>query len=567
MSFDPLFALYSLLSPQLVSTKSEYQRIDVYEVIRPRFNDLLSYRKSISNDGSYESMHPELYRPDRVVFLDGVMQSTLYGDEAYHEALVHPGMFAHPNPKRVAIIGGGEGATLREVLKHKTVENATMIEIDEVMVNVSHEYLPSWSDCSAFSSAAWCVEDPRADVRYEDALAWFIDRFAEDGSKKDEAADPFDVIIMDALDPQDNVPFADALYDNIDFLEALYGGMTDNGVIVMQLGESPGGFVDPSESFGRDEKRAGITRLIQDVGFESIHIYEESHSGFGYPWSYLVAFKSYETRVNWYLTEAEIEIHIHDRILPNKEGKSTLKYFDGATMVSYQVPHKAFETVFCRDQPMPEECEYYQGYHHGDDDIAPLASFEVKPSGDKGFGVYAKVDIPKDTLLATEETWKSVKFPPTTHEMMESILHDHPAAAKDLNKISEYKHFYGFESNIHGAPEYRVDTSIMCFVNHGCHGSVNMGEEGVDDAVSEMTADASAMPIVHGRVPGGSIHHIAQDRHLNQVMNGGDYSMRDIKAGEEILNNYLSFTGDEDDWENDVNEMRQWCANSNVKTQ
>ena len=72
---------------QIVSVKSDFQRIDVYEVIRPRFSDIISYRKSLSNDGSYEATHPELYRPDRVVFLDGVMQSSMYGDEAYHEAL------------------------------------------------------------------------------------------------------------------------------------------------------------------------------------------------------------------------------------------------------------------------------------------------------------------------------------------------------------------------------------------------------------------------------------------------------------------------------------------------
>lgn len=567
-SFVPVF-LYAFLRlnypicAQLVSVQSKFQRIDIYEVIRPRFNDILSYRKSLSNDGSYESQHPELYRPDRVVFLDGVMQSTLYGDEAYHEALVHPGMFAHPNPKRVAIIGGGEGATLREVLKHKTVETAAMIEIDEEMVNVSHEYLPSWSDCSSFSSADWCIEDPRVDVRYEDALAWFIDRFTLDGSKKDEGVDPFDVIIMDALDPQDNVPFAAALYDNVDFLEALFDAMTDNGVIVMQLGESPG-FSDPADSIGMDEKRAAITRLLEEVGFESMHVYEESHSAFMYPWSYLVAFKAYETRVNWYLTEAEIEINIHERTLPTKDGKSPLKYFDGATMSSYQVPHKAFETVFCRESPMPEECEYYKGYDP-EDKHAPASSFEVKPSGDKGFGLYAKVDIPKDYMLAPEETWKGVEFPPTTFEMMESIISKYPAA-EDLEDVSHYMHFYGFQSQVHGAPEYRVDSGIMTFVNHGCDGSANMGVEGEDDLVSEKTADASVMPNAHGRFSDSDgIHHIAVDRHLDQVMGSGDYSMRDIKAGEEITNNYLAFTGDAEDWHKDVMELRKWCSGTGAE--
>jgi spermidine synthase len=71
-----------------------------------------------------------------------------------------------------------------------------MIEIDEMMVNVSREYLPEWSDCSdLMGSAAWCVKDPRATMYYEDALAWFVDRYA-DGAKFNET---MDVIIMDAL--------------------------------------------------------------------------------------------------------------------------------------------------------------------------------------------------------------------------------------------------------------------------------------------------------------------------------------------------------------------------------
>jgi spermidine synthase len=154
------------------------------------------YERSVSGDGSYESLHPEYYRPDRIVFLDGVMQSRLKGDVQYHEALVHPGMFAHENPHRVAIIGGGEGATLREVLKHNTVQEAMMIEIDEQMINVSREHLPEWSDCSDLvGSSAWCGDDPRAHIFAEDALAWFRSRYGN--NRRSES--PIDVIIMDAL--------------------------------------------------------------------------------------------------------------------------------------------------------------------------------------------------------------------------------------------------------------------------------------------------------------------------------------------------------------------------------
>ena len=159
---------------------------------------LYGYEKSLKNDGSYEADHPELFQPDRIVFLDGVMQSRRSGDAAYHEALVHPAMFAHSNPKRVAIIGGGEGATLREVLKHKTVEKVVMIEIDEQMVKLSREHLPDWSDCSMLEgSADSCFEDPRVELYCEDAFAWFIDRFS--GNEEGRVEESFDVIIMDAL--------------------------------------------------------------------------------------------------------------------------------------------------------------------------------------------------------------------------------------------------------------------------------------------------------------------------------------------------------------------------------
>ena len=175
-----------------------FQKVAIYDLLRPGVQTLEAYEKSLSNDGSYESHHPEFFAPDRLVFLDGMLQSRRSGDAGYHEALVHPAMFAHNNPKRVAIIGGGEGATLREVLKHDTVETVVMIEIDKMMVDVSRQYIPEWSDCSMLSgSRESCLDDPRSQVYYEDAIKWFQDRFGNSDNGITE--EPFDVIIMDAL--------------------------------------------------------------------------------------------------------------------------------------------------------------------------------------------------------------------------------------------------------------------------------------------------------------------------------------------------------------------------------
>jgi S-adenosylmethionine decarboxylase proenzyme len=182
----------------VVSVETDYQMLKIYDVINPRFRSLEAYKNSLANDGSYEAKMPHLFRPDRLLYLDGVMQSRFYGEAAYHEALVHPAMITHTNPKRVAIIGGGKGATLREVLKHKTVETITMIEMDEVMVKICKEYIPEWSNCSTLvGSAPSCFDDPRAEIFYADAIAWLIDRFAD--VDKVDPGQVYDVIIMDAM--------------------------------------------------------------------------------------------------------------------------------------------------------------------------------------------------------------------------------------------------------------------------------------------------------------------------------------------------------------------------------
>ncbi len=90
--------------------------------------------------------------------------------------------------------------------------------------------------------------------------------------------------------------------------------------------------------------------------FSSIQLYDEAHSGFGDPWSTLLAFKDAKTRENWYRNAAEVELQLQKRILPSKSGGSTLRYFDGTTMKSYQLPSSAFETVYCRQEDAPKEC-------------------------------------------------------------------------------------------------------------------------------------------------------------------------------------------------------------------
>jgi spermidine synthase len=225
-SEDILRSHYFMTKNVFHSGKTSLQHVDIYEWHDPSKRSADSYARSL-HDYGHGTLHPEMFRLDKGLFLDGVRQSSLYGEAAYHEVLVHPGMFAHPNPKRVAIIGGGEGATLREILKHKTVNNVTMVEIDGELVNICRENLPEWSDCSDIegSSAFSCFEDYRASVLFKDAFEWFIESFGKEDINSEEM---FDVIVMDALDPDRFVAIIGSLNT---FINALYNGLSDGGVV------------------------------------------------------------------------------------------------------------------------------------------------------------------------------------------------------------------------------------------------------------------------------------------------------------------------------------------------
>lgn len=131
----------------------------------------------------------------------------------------------------------------------------------------------------------------------------------------------------------------------------------------------------------------------------------------------VVAFKSYKTRTRWYANAAAIDLEIQRRAVKTKSCTSPFHYFDGATMVSYQVPTKPMEIAHCRQEPIPEECQ--DGRLEFDPEYAnvPERSFEVRKSeqGDNaGRGVFTKVNILEGSYLTSGASSYPIRFPPPT---------------------------------------------------------------------------------------------------------------------------------------------------------
>ncbi len=175
------------LHSKLHEEQSPYQKIEVYKT--KKFGNLL--------------------------VIDGFVMLSTRDNFIYHEMMAHPALFSHQNPRHVAIIGGGDCGTLREVAKHSCVEKITQIEIDERVTRLSEQYFPELCTANA---------DARVTFRFQDAIEWM----------QHAPASSIDVIIVDSTDP---IGFAECLFKK-PFYQTCVRALREEGLLIQQS-ESP----------------------------------------------------------------------------------------------------------------------------------------------------------------------------------------------------------------------------------------------------------------------------------------------------------------------------------------
>ncbi len=230
----------------------------------------------------------------RFLTLDGKIQSSEADEFVYHEALVQPPMLAHRRPETVFIAGGGEGATLREVLAHNTVQRAVMVDIDAEVIEVCKRFLPEYSQ-GAF-------DDPRTEVLHTDAR-----KYLEDSQER------FDVIIIDLPEPIEEGP-AYLLYTQ-EFYRVVRERLTANGIISVQSG---------SAAWTELANLSAVSSTLKSV-FPIVRILQTDIPSFGGPWGFCVASDKLDPAA---CSADEIDRRIAER------GLKHLRFYDGITHLS-----------------------------------------------------------------------------------------------------------------------------------------------------------------------------------------------------------------------------------------
>ncbi|TAJ88467.1 polyamine aminopropyltransferase [bacterium] len=224
--------------------------------------------------------------------LDGLVQSAEDDEYIYHESLVHPALVAHPEPSSVLVIGGGEGATIREVLRHPTIKRVVMVDIDRELVELCKEHLDDWHR-GAF-------DDPRVELVFSDGKEFVA-----------ATREKFDGVIIDVTDALDEGP-ALALYTE-DFYRSVKQCLTASGLIVVQAMELSG--LDYA-----DHKKV---RQSLRHAFRHMKSYRAFVPSFWSTWGFLVASDA--------IDPSQISSQKVDEILRSRGLESVLRYYDGQT--------------------------------------------------------------------------------------------------------------------------------------------------------------------------------------------------------------------------------------------
>ncbi len=233
----------------------------------------------------------DTYNYGRCLILDNEFQSAEADEFIYHEALVHPSFILHPDLESTLIVGGGEGATLREALRYKSLKRAVMVDIDREMIECSKKFLPSFH--------AGAFDDSRLELVIEDGRK-YLERMNEQ----------FDAIVIDVCDPMEGGP--SYMLFTAEFFGIILKKLKKDGILVVQSGAA---------SLTENDVFTSVCNTLSKV-FPSVFPYVTYIPSYALQWGFVMATCNPGSLD---ITGAEIDERIQTRITGD------LRFYDSFT--------------------------------------------------------------------------------------------------------------------------------------------------------------------------------------------------------------------------------------------
>jgi hypothetical protein len=269
-------------------------------------------------------------------------------------------------------------------------------------------------------------------------------------------------------DPSSLIGFSDVLYGNLDLTQSMRDALTDGGIMIAQVGNAD--VLDDTGNkynaeVGATEK---MQQLFQEVGFEYSLDYAEQHCGFLAPWAYLISFLDKEKSLErWYANSATIDLELSKRAVSTVSGDFAFKYFDGATMATYQYPPRADQNVHCRSYPNSPGChtaEYPT--------LQPLPRLQS-----------SEMPLLNGTCYSAnsfQESVHSISITPSTAKLITSLSPD-TVVSSIWESIEASIERFGFGHNFFGTTGYIINPSLV-------KSNVTIRPDGDDDRTDRSTS-------------------------------------------------------------------------------
>jgi spermidine synthase/S-adenosylmethionine/arginine decarboxylase-like enzyme len=511
---------------------------------------------------------------DRQLFIDGNLQTSLKEEVHYYESLVHPAFVGSSSslpPKRVLILGGGQGGTLREVLKYDSVEEVVMVHPDNAIMRVSRQFFPQLSDCLGFGSPN-CFEDHRVSIHEQDFRPWFQSYFGKNLCRKREKRQDklFDVIIVDW-------PYAENVPGKAeDFFDDLACAVSTFGVMTVSIGEAP----EPTFSLSLESHDETLQHevindyterleLIQAMSENFWHkrVYEIPLVTTGRMWSFatgmLPAFDDEE--------EVEDVVELQEGVFDGRtnggindfDGKpamvnlklrrglqdgARLLFYDGAVQTSFRYPLADWKGLYCLDPNHQNVCNFANVFTKDyEEDIFEL-QLEADHNGRSG--TVAKRDIPEGTVTGLWDAATDMDLPAVSFYRSRKL-----AEGKDtqFNDFVNWVDIYGYDGGSSGLGD-RVMISFNSrhnFENHACDGQPNLGNAERNYPWTDIAFYDQWNPV--GVRIQGELDHLK-------------IASRDIKKGELVTDDYSKWDGflQSTTGRYDVSRLERWCDQSRL---
>ena len=251
----------------------------------------------------------------RCLILDGKIQSAQFDEYIYHEALIHPAMVMHPLPREILVVGGGEGAVLREILKHPSVEKVLMVDIDSEVVEACKVYLPEWSQ-GAF-------DNPKVKLCFMDARKYL-----------EENDDKWDIIFFDLTEPLDDSP--SYLLFTKEFYQLAAKRIKDGGSIALQAGSFNPFLL---------ECHSAIFNTLKLV-FKNVNSYGTFIPSYDSSWGFIYASQEFNALS---ITPSDVDMRLKERKV------NDLRFYDGLTHQHIFTLTKNIRTLRAADRRIIED--------------------------------------------------------------------------------------------------------------------------------------------------------------------------------------------------------------------